>query len=622
MKMSSFETNPKQIKDILLDVEKGDLQLPDFQRGWVWNENSIRELVVSVLKGFPIGALMTLEVGGEVNVTPHVIEGVKKEKTPIKPSQLILDGQQRTTSLFLSMFYKGAIKTKDDKENQVLRHFYIDINNTMMDNFDIADSVKIVPENKKLKELSSNVDLSTREKEFDNLFFPLNMAFDWPTWQSEYLTYITKTETGEKLSSSIARINNFYKIILEPLNSYKIPVIKLDKNTTKEAVCLVFEKVNTGGKPLDVFELITAIYAADNHKLRDDWYGKTNDDGDAISDGIEENIHSTAVWANQGDGVLTGVSSTDFFQVISLLYTESRHIDARNSGKTGKALPQISATKKSILDIPLSEYLKYKDLVEKSFITAGAFLTRIGIYRLRDLPYQSQVTALAAIISKIKGGLDNTAVFKNLERWYWCGVFGELYGSSIETRIAYDFVQVSPWVIDNTLAEPFTIRDANFSIGRLDTMRSKLSAAYKGLSALIAKSGAKDYITGEEYNQTIFMSQEVDIDHIFPKKWCKEQGIEKDIYDSIINKTPISPKTNRGVVSGKAPGKFIDDIEKGDPKNKVAPISGQQIDENLASHLIDPSFLRKDDFNGFYNDRRKRLANLIEKVMGKPVNRQ
>ncbi|MDR1507403.1 MAG: hypothetical protein LBI67_09920, partial [Treponema sp.] len=109
---------------------------------------------------------------------------------------------------------------------------------------------------------------------------------------------------------------------------------------------------------------------------------------------------------------------------------------------------------------------------------------------------------------------------------------------------------------------------------------------------------------------------------IFPKKWCKEKDIKKDVYDSIINKTPISPRTNRGVVSGKAPSKFISDIEMGNTKNKIAPISNRQIDENLVSHLIDPSFLRKDDFAGFYNDRREKLADLIEKVMGKQVSRQ
>jgi hypothetical protein len=442
------------------------------------------------------------------------------------------------------------------------------------------------------------------------------MSFKWATWHDEYIEYLSRTSPKD-LKESLNLLSKFLKKIIEPVTTYSVPVIKLKKDTTKEAVCLVFEKVNTGGKPLDAFELITAIYAADGYLLRNDWYG--NDEKD--EDGIMKRIHSTVLFAKQRDGILTGVSSTDFFQVISLLYTEDRHNIAIKEGKTGKQVPQISATKKALLDVPLEEYKKYKDIVEKSFIIAADFLTRIGFYRLRDLPYQSQVTALASIIAKIgKKNYHNTTVFKMLERWFWCGVFGELYSSSIDTRISYDFVQVSQWAINPSSDEPFTIRDANFSIDRLNTMRSKLSAAYKGLTVLIAKSGAKDYVSGKEYDQTLFMKEDVDIDHIFPIKWCKKKNIKKEDYDSIINKAPISPATNRGVVSGKAPSEFIKDIENGNAKIEGAePLSEKEINENLMSHKMEPSFLRNDDFFGFFKDRREKLADLIEEKIGKRV---
>jgi len=609
--MKSFETNPKLLTDVLNDTAKGIIQLPDFQRGWVWNENGIKELIVSVLKGFPIGALMTLEVGGEVKFEPRPIEGVTLQ-SKINPTELILDGQQRTTSLFLSLYNNSVVETTDDKNKKVKRFYYIDIQKAISDDYDISEAVKIVQENKKIDDQTV---LSTRNKEFDKLFFPLNMSFNWATWQNEYIKYLSQIKPNE-LSEILNLLSLFYNKIIEPLTTYSVPVIKLKKDTTKEAVCLVFEKVNTGGKPLDAFELITAIYAADGYLLRKDWYG----DDEKDEEGIMDRIHSTMLFKKQSDGILTGVSSTDFFQVISLLYTEDKRNIAIKEGKTGKQIPQISATKKALLDVPLNEYKKYCYKNEEAFIIAAGFLTRIGIYRLRDLPYQSQVTALASIIAKIgTKNYSNATVFNMLERWFWCGVFGELYGSSIETQIAYDFVQVSSWVITPSSDEPYTIRDANFSIDRLNTMRSKLSAAYKGLTALIAKSGAKDYISGKEYDQTIYLSEDVDIDHIFPIKWCKANNIKKEDYDSIINKAPISPNTNRGVVSGKAPSEFIKDIENGDTKSGAKPLTENLINENLMSHKMDPSFLRSDDFEGFFKDRREKLADLIEKKMGKPV---
>jgi hypothetical protein len=376
-------------------------------------------------------------------------------------------------------------------------------------------------------------------------------------------------------------------------------------------VCLVFEKVNTGGKSLDAFELITATYAASGFDLRADWLG------DEENKGIQNRLYSTLLWPNQQDGILTKVSSTEFFQVITLLYTESKHADAVNQGKTGK-LPEVSAKKKTLLEVPLEVYREYREVAEDAFKKAAEFLLSNGVYRFRDLPYQSQVTALAAIIAKLGDQFDNTAVKDNLSRWYWCGIFGELYGSSIETRIANDFVEVPTWAVNTKNAEPSTIRDANFNINRLETMWSKQSAAYKGLSILIAKSGAKDYITGAEYNHAVFMDDNVDIDHIFAKNWCSKQGIKKEEYDSIINKTPISSRTNRSI-SDKAPSVFIREIETGN--NSRVSLSSSQVDSNLASHLLDPQLLRNDDFKGFFNDRKERLAKLIEQKMGKPVNR-
>ena len=56
----------------------------------------------------------------------------------------------------------------------------------------------------------------------------------------------------------------FYTEIVKNFEQYQVPVISLASTTSKEAVCTVFEKVNTGGKPLDAFELVTALYADDS----------------------------------------------------------------------------------------------------------------------------------------------------------------------------------------------------------------------------------------------------------------------------------------------------------------------------------------------------------------------
>ena len=80
--------------------------------------------------------------------------------------------------------------------------------------------------------------------------------------------------------------------------------------------------------------------------------------------------------------------------------------------------------------------------------------------------------------------------------------------------------------------------------GRLLTLRTRGSAAYKGIYALLLKEGAIDWRTGEAGDMNLYFDEAVDIHHIFPKIWCEKQGIEPSIYDSIVNKTPLTARTD------------------------------------------------------------------------------
>src|ERR1700745_2730881 len=96
--MSTFDSTKTPLVKLLEDVGEGKIQLPDFQRGWVWDDEHIRSLMVSVARSFPIGAVMLLETGGEARFQERLIEGVTTANGA-KPDRLILDGQQRLTSL-------------------------------------------------------------------------------------------------------------------------------------------------------------------------------------------------------------------------------------------------------------------------------------------------------------------------------------------------------------------------------------------------------------------------------------------------------------------------------------------------------------------------------------------
>lgn len=130
------------------------------------------------------------------------------------------------------------------------------------------------------------------------------------------------------------------------------------------------------------------------------------------------------------------------------------------------------------------------------------------------------------------------------------------------------------------------------------------------------KEGALDFRSGQKFDHTIFFGENVDIHHIFPQDWCKKRGIKSDTYDSIINKTPLSYRTNR-IIGGAAPSEYISRLETGNSANP--PIEKDNLDIYLRSHFIEPSFLRSDGIAAFMDDRQKRLLALIEQATGKSV---
>jgi hypothetical protein len=130
---------------LLNDIGDGVIQLPDFQRGWVWNDDHIRSLLASISLSHPIGAVMLLEAGNSsVRFKPRLIEGVRLPAPP-KPAKLILDGQQRLTSLWLALLSEDPVPTKTEKNEEVQRFYYLDMARCLDPEGDRVDAVVSVP---------------------------------------------------------------------------------------------------------------------------------------------------------------------------------------------------------------------------------------------------------------------------------------------------------------------------------------------------------------------------------------------------------------------------------------------------------------------------------------------
>ena len=598
--MATFDSTKTRLSDLLRNICEGKIQLPDFQRGWVWDDEHIRSLLNSIARAFPVGAVMLLETGGDAKFKIRPVEGLDPGViTPEKSEKLILDGQQRLTSLTQVLALDKPVQTRDNKGKALEKYYYIDIEKALEGTTHFEDAIFGVDESRMVREnfgRDIKLDLSTIEKEYANLAFPCRHILNANTWG--YGLFKARPNDYQKFI-------DFSELLLDRFKEYDIPVIELKKGNTKEAVCLVFEKVNTGGVPLSVFELITATYAADGVNLRDEWFGNA-----------KENIEGTRQYFAK-QRMLRGIEPTDFFQGISLLHTmELRKADLA-AGKSGNQVTGVSDMREAVLALPLTAYQKWKNSLAKGFWNAAKFLRRESFFSTGDLPYRTQLVPLAVVLTLLGERWQEQLVFSKLARWYWCGVLGELYGGAVETRFSLDVQELMKW-IDEDGPEPTTILDANFQAARLDSLRSRNSAAYKGLNVLIQRNGAQDFFWKgniRDLDENDWEERKLDIHHIFPKAWCELNGIVPKRYNSVLNKTPISYKANR-MIGGKAPSEYLAQLQG----HKTVQLDDEGMDAILRSHFINPMSLRSDDYPGFIEARRAQLVEQISEKMGKAVS--
>lgn len=595
----SFDSTKEDLSELLRQIKKGELQLPEFQRDYVWDEAAVISLLASIAKGYPVGALLTLKRGGDVDFKPRPIAG--SEGGGAEPEELLLDGQQRMTSLYQSLFSAkpaNVITTKDRRER---RYFYLDIRKALSPAYSFEEAVETVPETRvRLTNFNRTVDLdvSSPEHEYSQHLFPLNRLFDEDDWIYGWRDY---WKSKDKDVSDLEK--QFKQTIIKRVQRYEMPIIRLGKDNGREAVCTIFEKVNVGGVKLDAFELVTAIYAGTGYDLRHDWWG------DGTSHGRIGRIKAKTV---TNGGIYEKLASTDFLQACTLLHTIERRAAEAAAGKTGFDLPPVSCKREELLRLPLSAYLKHADAIEDGFREAAKFVGEQNILHRAQLPYFPQMVALAALFALAGGRAANATFRAGLARWYWSGVLGEFYGSGTDTKIARDVPELLDW-LGGDGPEPGMFLQTYLQADRLLSLRSNRSAAFKGFHALLMRTGCRDFVSGKPFDIMTLWQEPVDVHHIFPQSYCGKQGYDWQVYDSIINKTPLSAATNRYIVRGDAPSVYLKRIEE---DHKLAP---GLLDEILRSHLISPELLRADDFHGFIADRQARLAALAAEAMGKAV---
>lgn len=573
-----------ELSELMREVSTGKEQLPEFQRGWTWDNDRIRGIIASLSQGYPMGAIMRLEYGNEnVRFKYRTIEGVTV--TGVTPEFLILDGQQRLTSMYRATCCKEPVETTTEKGKEIKRFYYLDIKKCLDESEDRVDAVIAVPSDRKIKtnfDRDVVLDLSTRELEFEHEMFPINIIFDsnaredWADGYKEYHEYD---------KAFMEKYKQFRTQVIDTIVGYKLPVITLGKETPREAVCKVFENVNTGGVPLTVFELVTATFATYDFDLRKDWIecrDKIRGKGETLNTDVME-----------------GVDETSFLTAITL-YT------------TYLSDKMTTCKKKDVLALNFEDYKKNRDILLEGYKMARKFLFQQYVFRKRDLPYTTQLIPLSAICAVIRTATFNLpSTQKILAKWFWCGIMGEMYGGANETRYATDIEDVVA-DIQGKDSQNRTINAAYFSATRLLSLQTRNSAAYKGIMALVYREQRRDFMQGITMDIVKSMDESPGIHHIFPEAYCKKMGLDKSKWNSIVNKTPLLPASNRQI-GGDAPSVYSGNIMK------KAEIDEVELRFRIESHLVNYDYLIADDFDHYFIARAKAILKVIEAAMGKTI---
>lgn len=586
-----FQTPLYELSEYLRWTTSGKIQLPDFQRGYKWEDERIRQLLVTILRGHPLGVVMLLKTGNDqVRFKPKPLEGANPAPDAV-PELLLLDGQQRLTSLTQALTGDGVVATMDGRGKLLSRRYYVDIALALEGDDRIDEAVIAVPgDGVERTNFGKDIvrDLSTPEHERANGCFPLRLLFAGAETVNWLFAYEDKDQAAR-----------FHAQVVQPVTTYNIPAIELDNSTSKSAVATVFEKVNTGGLSLNVFELLTATFAGDKD------YFTANGADFRLNDDWKETEAKFSSYP-----VLSGLENTDFLQAVTLLATLKR-----NRADTSARPPAVSAKREDVLKLTLTDYLEWVGQLREAFIWTADFLADRHIFDARFLPYPKQLVPLAAIKVVMGADADLIGPRERIARWFWCGILGELYGGAIETRFVRDLELVPAWArrVDGA-ATPNTVQDATFVESRLHSLRTRGAAAYKGIYALLLRNHARDWMEDKALDKVQYVNLAVDIHHIFPKKWCADHGIDDERRESIVNKTALSARTNR-TIGGAAPSKYLQLIEQ------KAQIPVSALDALLESHRVPARNLRADDFDGYFTERRESLCKLVEEAMGKPVPR-
>lgn len=547
--------NQKLLETLLDEIHSEAVGLPDFQRSYVWDPDDTVSLIASIALSYPAGSILTVGNGNNYFVTR------KFEKAPDVghiPTSLVLDGQQRLTSLYQAFFGCGDYL------------YYLDID-LFLSGKDLADG-EVIKFQKATKKVAGVPFRQILENDFayqaQHKILPLSVIFgpgkNFNRWEKNFLKQISESER-EAVSIEMERVDAEF---VSRIDKYMFPVVSLNSGTSIGALCTIFETLNRRGVKLTTFELLTARFWKDGINLRTLW-DKALEDRPELTD--------------------YDVQPYQIVQCISMITYESA-----------------SCKREDVLNLKATDINSNWDLALDSMVYGLEILkNECKILNSKWLPTSAMLGPLAAVLAigsrfpKPNKGVRRSQVV----RWLWCSIFSQRYEAAANTRGERDVNDMRVW-FENPSNVPEAIAQFAFD-SQILRFTSTKNSVYKGVICLTMKTGggSLDFVNGTVISHQMVTSGEVDDHHIFPKKFLMDtKKIEdKTAIDCVVNRTLIDRDTNKSI-SAKAPSEYI--------KGLKAPNVSQVLESHLIPHGPGNPLL-SDDYESFIEQRSKLIYSQI-----------
>ena len=555
--MSAAQEKRKRTDEIIPDKRKliglveqaddGRLCLPDFQRDFIWTREAVADILRSVLRCYYIGSLLLLRCDPtRPPFAPKLLRGARA--TSAKPDLLVLDGQQRLTSLLYALT-APKLRLKDSKRR---RYFFVDLEilGSKPDEegivFDRTEN-ELDGLDKSTVQYQRKVLPCTKLLRTDDFMHWRDGMDDWLRDYDSDAHKRYRQHDREVWSKAVSAFQSFEVPLVE------LPMVDEDDPGSIGRVCAIFEKLNSTGVDLSVYDLLTARLYRCGIVLHDLW---------SESCSTHERLKR---WSG-------GKADTNKFGIIVL---------------KALALLRDQETKPAVLiDLKPEGF-------EKDWRRAAAAVERavellelvspdgFGVFNDKWLPGFGNISVLAALRARIEDDGLGEQARADLRRWYWSSVFLERYSSAVDSKSKKDYSELTAYWRDGTSPpEMFAEAQARLSASgySVRVAASHSSGIYCGVFCLLAIRGARDWASAED-----IQLQQLEDHHIFPKAYLKDHDLKKRAeINTIVNRTLIGRKTN-GIIKKRCPSEYLS------MREVIAPKRGLDV---LKPHFIEDDALR------------------------------